>query len=484
MITAPATTNEDLVAHLFRRAGFGATPMEMEHVRGMGYDEIVDQLMDFSSPDFTPIDLMSRFHKDQADLRLAEGAAAHWVYRMVMTNTPLREKMCLFWHRVFATSGAKLIQNRVILNQIDMFRNMGVGKFDDLLVGLSKDPAMIMWLDNQDNNVTTINENYGREILELFTMGAGNYSEDDIKDTARAFTGWTIVNPEYMSIKMRNNTVRPYGYISWQYQYDLGNHDQGLKTILGETGNWDGEDAVRIICNQGATAEYIARHLYHFFVADEAPVPQWPHQAPRDENAVKLMVNSYFESGHSIKAMLETMFKSDFFKDESARYARIKSPAEMVVGTMRLAGPIELPSDEIYYAQSVCENMGQALLRPPSVEGWQGGSEWINTGTYVERVNFASRMLNDPEKEGVRDLLVRIKNISDDGRLTTDQLVEAALAVLGPLEVSQTTTDRLKTYASKYPDICWDNDESADIFNDAAISIIQLIVSTQEYQTA
>ena len=111
---------------------------------------------------------------------------------------------------------------------------------------------------------------------------------------------------------MRNNTVRPYGYISWQYQYDLGNHDQGLKTILGETGNWDGEDAVRIICNQGATAEYIARHLYHFFVADEAPVPQWPHQAPKYENAVKLMVNSYFESGHSIKAMLETMFKSDF----------------------------------------------------------------------------------------------------------------------------------------------------------------------------
>ena len=137
MITAPSTTNEDLVAHLFRRAGFGATPMEMEDVKGMGYDEIVDQLMDFSSPDFIPIDLISRFHKDQADLRLAEGAAAHWVYRMVMTNTPLREKMCLFWHRVFATSGAKLIQNRVILNQIDMFRNMGVGKFDDLLVGLS-----------------------------------------------------------------------------------------------------------------------------------------------------------------------------------------------------------------------------------------------------------------------------------------------------------------------------------------------------------
>ena len=398
MTTTPAATNEELVAHLFRRVGFGATPMEMESVIGMGYNEIVDQLMDFSSPDFLPIDLISRFHKDQSDLRLAEGAAAHWVYRMVMTNTPLREKMCLFWHRVFATAGTKLIQHRVILNQIDMFRDKGVGKFDDLLLRLSQDPAMIMWLDNQDNHASNINENYGREILELFAMGVGNYSEDDIKDTARAFTGWTVFNPEYMSIKMRNNTVRPYGYISWQYQYSAGDHDQGLKTILGETGNWDGEDAIRIICAQRATAEYIARHLYHFFVADEIPVPQWPHQAPRDEKAVKLMVDSYFESGHSIKAMLETMFKSDFFKDESTRYARIKSPAEMVVGTMRLAGPIELPSDETYYAQSVCASMGQALLRPPSVEGWQGGSEWINTGAYVERINFASRILNNPVK--------------------------------------------------------------------------------------
>ena len=254
------------------------------------------------------------------------------------------------------------IQNRVVVNQINMFREKGIERLDDLFLGLSKDPAMIMWLDNQDNHGTSINENYGREILELFSMGVGNYNEDDIKETARAFTGWSVVNPEYMSIKMRNNTVRPYGYISWQYQYDPEDHDDGEKTILGETGNWNGEDAVRIICEHKATAEYIARHLYHFYVADEVPVPQWPHESPRDPKAIQAMVDSYFQSEHSIKAMLETMFKSEFFKNQSVRYARIKSPAEMVVGTMRLAGPIQLPSDETYYAQAVCSNMGLSLI--------------------------------------------------------------------------------------------------------------------------
>jgi uncharacterized protein (DUF1800 family) len=473
-----------LVAHLLRRAGFGATPEEMDRFSGMDYDEIVDHLLKFDVPDYIPQDFISRFHKDQSDLRLAEGARAHWIYRMVMTDTPLREKMCLFWHRIFATAGTKLIQNRVVVNQINMFREKGVGRFDDLLLALSRDPAMIMWLDNQDNHGTSINENYGREILELFSMGVGNYNEDDIKETARAFTGWSVVNPEYMSIKMRNNTVRPYGYISWQYQYDSEDHDDGEKTILGETGNWNGEDAVRIICENKATAEYIARHLYHFYVADEVPVPQWPLESPRDPKAIQLMVDSYFQNGHSIKAMLETMFKSEFFKSQSVRYARIKSPAEMVVGTMRLAGPIQLPSDETYYAQAVCSNMGQALLGPPSVEGWQGGNEWINTGTYVERINFASKILNNPDKLGVRNIIDRIKVNVGTITITPDELVSACLEVLGPVDVSVMTEERLKEFAAKYEGLGWQDEISSEKFDKATLSVIQLIVCTQEYQTA
>tara|TARA_B100001167_G_C16741471_1_gene291230 strand:- start:309 stop:1127 length:819 start_codon:yes stop_codon:yes gene_type:complete len=272
--------------------------------------------------------------------------------------------------------------------------------------------------------------------------------------------------------------------MSWQFEFDADDHDDGDKTILGQTGNWNGEDAVRIICEQPATAAFLARHLYHFFVADELPVPQWPHEPPRDPEAIDLLCKAYFEDGHSIKAMLKAMFESDFFKADSARFARIKSPAEMVIGTMRLAGPVEIPSQETYMADAACGNMGQGLFRPPSVEGWQGGTEWINTGSYVVRVNFASQILNDPNKAGVRDIIERIKASAGSGSMSSDDLVDACLDILGPLDVLDTTRSGLKNYASKYGELSWGNDDASAQFDDAAVAIIQLIVTTQEYQTA
>lgn len=486
MTTVDTKQETSLMAHLLRRAGFGATPSELDKALKSSYDSVVHELINPDHPDIIPEDLIRRFHKDQSDLRGPGGApGAHWMYRLVMTDTPLREKMCLFWHRLFATGHTKLIQGRVVTNQINMFREHGMGKFDNLLIELSKDPSMIMWLDNQDNHASNINENYGREILELFSMGVGNYTEDDIKETARAFTGWSIVNPEYMSIKMRNNTMRPFGYMSWQFQYNEDDHDHGEKTILGETGDWNGEDAVRIICKQEATARFLARHLYHFFVADEPPVPQWPHEPPGDPQAIETLVKVYFDSGYNITSMLEAIFKSDFFKSETVRYARIKSPAEIVVGTMRLAGPIRnLPSDDAAAASSACANMGQALLRPPSVEGWQGGTEWINTGAYVERVNFASRILKDTHKSGVRDIIDRIKSKADVDSMTSDNLVDACLDVLGPLEVTESTRTGLKEYASKYTDLSWGDPSEAANFDNAASTLIQLVVSGHEYQMA
>ena len=481
MTTVQSKQDSVLMAHLLRRAGFGATPAEMDRAMGMGYESTLKELLNPDHDDVIPDDLIRRYHVDLSDLR--SGGGPHWVYRLVMTDTPLREKMCLLWHRVFATAVTKLIQSRPVTNQISMFREHGMGSFDNLLIELSKDPAMIMWLDNQDNHGANINENYGREILELFAMGVGNYSEEDIKETSRAFTGWRVVNPDYMSIRMRNNTARPFGYMSWQFEYDEEDHDDGEKTILGQTGYWNGEDAVRIICEQEATARFVARHLYHFFVADELPVPQWPHESPRDPAAIDALVKAYFDSGHNIKAMLEVLFDSDFFKSESARNARIKSPAEMVIGTMRLAGPITLPSDDIFAADAACGNMGQGLMRPPSVEGWQGGVEWINTGAYVERVNFAGRILNDPNKSGVRDIIDRIKTYSSSGSITTDRLAEVAFDVLGPMDVMETTKSGLKNYLSKYGDLSWEHDDESDNFDKAAVAAIQLIVSSQEYQT-
>ena len=482
MTTVDYSKDVSLLAHLLRRASFGPTPDEMDYAIKVGYDNILKELLNPKEPDLVPHDMIRRYHVAQSDLR--NQGAAYWIYRMLMTKSPLREKMTLFWHRIFATGWAKLIQHRPILNQIDMFRTHGMGKFDDLLIELSKDPSMIMWLDNQDNHGHNINENYGREILELFSMGVGNYTEDDIKETARAFTGWRVVNPEYMSIKMRNNTARPYGYMSWQFEYDDEDHDKGLKTILGQTGNWNGEDAVRIICEQEGTAKYLARHLYHYFVEDELPVPQWPHEPPKNPEAIDLMVQSYFDNDHNIKAVLETMFTADFFKDIPARYARIKSPAEMVVGALRLAGPIELPSMDLLAAEDACTNMGQALLNPPSVEGWQGGTEWVSTGAYVQRVNFVSKVLSDPNKIGLRNIIDKIKEKSSSSTLTHMQLVDFCLDILGPLDVMDSTKSGLNKYISRYPDLSWSDKSGSDSFDEAVVSLIQLIVSSIEYQNA
>ena len=482
MVAVESKQDLKLMTHLLRRAGFGATPDEFDRAMDKGYDAVLDELLNPAGDDILPNDLIRRYHVDQSDLR--GGAVAYWIYRMAVTDYPLREKMCLFWHRVFATASYKLIQGRVVISQIDMFRDHGMGNLDNLLVRLSRDPAMIMWLDNQDNHKGSINENYGRELLELFSMGVGNYTEEDIKECARAFTGWRVVNPAYMSIKMNNNTSRPYGNMTWQFEYDDEDHDHGQKTILGETGDFNGEDVVEIICRQEATPRYIARHLYHYFVADEPPVPQWPHTPPANPDAIDAMTDAYFESDHSIKHMLKALFMSDFFKEEAFRYARTKSPAEMVVNTLRLAGRMELPCYETYDAARASSGMGQALLGPPSVEGWQGGSEWINTGTYAERVNFVTRVLGDPARPGVKGIIDRINRAAGAGDISADGLVDACLDVLGPLEVLDSTRANLVDFASTYGRISFSDEETAADTEEAVVTLIQLIVSTQEYQMA
>ena len=481
MTTVQSKQDVALMAHLLRRAGFGATAKELDYYMGMSYEEAVEELLSARpAPDELPTDLIRRYHVDQSDLRNGQAAGAQWVFRMVNTDAVLPEKMCLFWHRVFATGSNKLIQARMVTNQVDMFREYGMGSFRDLLVQLSRDPAMLMWLDNQDNHKESINENYGREILELFSMGVGNYSEDDIKECSRAFTGWRVVNPDYMSIKMRNYTARPYGYIAWQFEYDDDDHDHEDKQFLGEVGDFNGEDVVDIICKQPATARFIARHLYHFFVADELPVPQWPHFEPKDPEAIEIMAQAYLDSDYDITAVLRAMFNSDFFKAETSRFARIKSPAEMVVGTLRIAGPISLPSTDTYAAAGACAAMGQGLLNPTSVEGWQGGSEWINTGSYVQRVNFASLVLNSPDKSGIRAIIERIEDMAGGQPMSSERVVDAVLDILGPLPVPDSTRQGLVDYASKWGDFDFSSAESEQNI----VTLIQLVVTTQEYQLA
>ena len=190
---------------------------------------------------------------------------------MINSRTPLVEKVSLFWHGVFATGYSKLTQGKVLMDQIQMFRNHGFGDLRTLLIELSRDPSMIIWLDNNDNHNGAINENYGRELLELFSMGVGNYTEDDVKEASRAFTGWTIGNTEYMKLKADNDSLWPYGRLNLHFEFRDYDHDEGDITFLGHTGNFNGGDIVDIICDQQATARFIARHMYSFFVADEPP---------------------------------------------------------------------------------------------------------------------------------------------------------------------------------------------------------------------
>ena len=223
--------NIALMAHLMRRAGFGANRDELERCVEQGYEATVEELLDTSNANNMPDDIIRRYHVEQSELRDLAGSAAYWMYKMISTESPLEEKMALFWHGLFATGYTKLNQARSQLNQVEMFRRNGLGPFDDMLLEISKDPAMLVWLDNQDNHGDAINENYGRELLELFSMGIGNYTEDDIKECARAFTGWTLGNAEYMSVRAYKDSIWPYGRIAWHFDYREEDHDEGREDL-------------------------------------------------------------------------------------------------------------------------------------------------------------------------------------------------------------------------------------------------------------
>ena len=440
------SNTRNLIAHLARRAGFGATLQELDRYVEIGYDALVEEFLDQADSQHIPDDLIFRRH---VDLHSLQGHnSAYWAYRLISTRNPLQEKIALFWHGVFATGENKLNNLGSLANQVDMFRRHGFGRFDDLLIELSKDPAMIIWLDNHTNHKDSINENFGREILELFSMGVGNYTEDDIKECARAFTGWSVKNGEYMAMMAQKDSIWPYGRIFWHHEYRDHDHDENGKSFLGEKGPFNGDDVVDIICRQTATARFISRHLYNFFVADEAPVPQWSDTPPRDATAIDQLASAYVQYDHDIRSVLRVLFNSDFFKE--SLFERVKNPAEMIVGTLRKTGEFRVPDAAewgIFTAMEEAGFMGQRLLDPPSVEGWHTGEEWVTSGSLVDRVNFAAQHMSDISNPGVRDMVQRVLSVS---RVTSDpsELVDGCLDVIGPMDVSDETRGLLLEVAS------------------------------------
>ena len=464
-----------LMAHLMRRAGFGASYEELGNRAAKGYEATVEELIDPEGAGVPGLDtfLMYRYHPMNEIPGAPPYGSMNFMYYMLTTKRPLEEKMTLFWHMVFATGNSKIDNPTEMNRQINMFRDHGMGNYKDLLGRLAKDPAMIFWLDNNMSHKHAPNENWGRELLELFSMGQGNYSEDDVKMASRAFTGWTI-KPKLPRA--------PYGRFLWQFEYKAEDHDDSEKEFLGRKGNFNGEDIIDIILEEPATARFIARHLYSFFVADEVQVPSWKDIAPRDPEAVQAIADTFIESNFDIKSTLRFLFNSDFFKDESVRFAKVKNPAEIVAGTTRLVGDYQVPKPGVMLLTLETEYQGQELNNPPSVEGWHTGSEWIDTGALVRRVNFVAEMLGDASKPGVQSI---INNLGSRDSLTAEELVDGCLELLGAIRIEDGTREQVLSHVRSGGEVKrGGSEEEVREFGQRVTSVLQLIAAAREYQFA
>ena len=457
-----------LMGHLMRRAGFGAQYHDLEARAAKGYEAMVEELL---HPDDHPngleLDLAERYFLEWN--HFTRNVPEYWMFRMINSKAQLEEKMVLFWHGVLCTADSKTQSYSTTHVELEMFRRCGLGSFKDILVEISKDPAMVFFLDNCLSHKDAINENYGRELLELFSMGVGmdgqfNYTEDDVKECSRAFTGWTIANPI---------PALPYGRYEAQFVYNPYDHDDGVKTFLGETGRFNGEDIVDIIVKQPATARFLSRHLYKFFVADEAQVPEWMSTPPRDPETIKMLEEEYFRSGYDIRSMLRVLFNSDAFKN--ARFSRIKSPIETVVGTLRLIGDWTAPKPGFEFIFDEMKFMGQEPLNPPSVEGWHTGGEWIDGGTLVHRINFTADFVGDTNFPGIQEIINRLA--SDGPNVSPEGLVDGCLQLLGHYQMSDDTRQMLMAHAQRGGDLGTDTQE----FPQQVGQMLQMIVATKEY---
>jgi uncharacterized protein (DUF1800 family) len=466
-----------LMAHLLRRAGFGASRAEVEAQAAQGYDAVVEELLHPEAQPSLQEDLMMRYHPAYNHAGNIQTNVQQWVYCMINKPRQLQEKMALFWHMIFCAGHSKIDSGEEMGRMITMFREHGLGNFRDLLLQLSTSPGMMYYLDNTESHKVALNENYGRELLELFSLGVGkdeafNYSEDDVKACARAFTGWNVA-PAYPPF--------PYGRNPWQFRYDPADHDDSEKTFLGRTGRWNGADILTIICEQPAAARFLARHLYNFFVADDVPVPSWRQTPPQDPAALALLEQVYFDSGYDITTMLRTLLTAEFFKAPAVRFARVKSPAELVVSILRMTG--EHCGDVkpgLFDISEEPKYMGMDLMNPPTVEGWHTGHEWIDSGTLVERINFAAEYLGRTDLPGVQDMIHRLMARGAD--LTPEAFVDECMEMLGCLNVAAETRGELVAHAQRGGALRHSTAAERTAFTRRCGELFQMLAATAEFQ--
>lgn len=386
-------TDRDKVAHILRRFGLGASEAEIEYFGKDGLKAAVDRLLDpnLGSGFEIPIE---RFQQQNGNFNM-QNAAAYTHTRLICSRNPLLEKVTLFWHNHFAVSAQKVDSPAAMIRHMETLRQFGLGRFEDLLLAVSRDPAMIYWLDNQLNKRGKPNENFAREVMELFTLGIGNYSEKDVQEAARAFTGWGYGVGQRQTDALPRRQVR--------FIFDPRQHDAGVKEILGNKGPFSGEDVIGILVGNPRTSEFIVTKFWSFFVY-EKPEPA----------LVQRLAKRYRETGLRTDTLIRMILESPEFYSDKATRQLYKSPADFCVTTLRQLGlgrvmrqaleseePVDGPQRGRQVAPAVAamrsmKAMGMELLFPPDVAGWDLGAAWISTATMVERMKWADRIFGTP----------------------------------------------------------------------------------------
>ncbi len=440
-----AALTYDEAAHLLRRMGFGGSPDEIADLVSRGREAAVDVLLNYNQSDNKALDdLLQRSFdfSDPNDNTKFNGAELQrwWFTRMVHTRRPFEEKLTLFWHNHFATAISKVPEILMYVQNLTLRQN-ALGRFDDLLLRVAEDPAMLVWLDGITSVRGRPNENFARELQELFTMGINdvvtgetNYTEGDVKEIARAFTGWKIAPPR--------GAANPYGFT---FLVNPDDHDNATKTVYGQSANFGGGDIVAIISARKATARFLAKKLIEAFVY---PLTG----SSTDKATIEKFADVYFSTNHSMKELARAIFTSDEFFSERARFGLVKSPVELIVGAIRMLGARYNPGtsasqENANILAGVSGLLGQELFNPPDVSGWPHGLGWINTAYLLMRFTYADLIA-----------IFRTRDLNSPGLwLTQDQLrsytkgngkktVKSFLSLLGPLIVDGPANKALRDY--------------------------------------
>jgi len=428
------------MAHLLRRAGFSATPAEVDALLPLGIAGAVDFLLNYDQVADPALDYANGVG---LDLSKTTDAIRWWLLRMIYTTRPLQEKLTLFWHGILTSAVSKVGQRylNTLLAQNEFLRANATSTYDVLLKGISRDPAMMVWLDLQTSTKAHPNENFARELQELFSLGIGNYSEDDVREAARALTG-------YQLDKDRN------------FVYNAKQHDDGAKTYLGQTGNWGGDDIIDIILQQRAAAEYIVKRLWSFFAY---PNPE--------AEVIAALADTFQSSSYSIKAVLRQLFTTPQFYSDTAMGALIKSPTEFVVGAVRSLG---LQTDASTFPQQMAL-MNQLLFDPPNVAGWPGGAAWLSSSTFFARMNFLNGLIY-AKAGGPTSQPDATQLLGDYAGLSPDDAIGTAAATLLSTQLGGSSQQVITQFLSDT------NGGTAQVTDKNVKSFLYLVLATPEGQ--